>query len=1344
MERFSISILRQQVYNICRLCGVDNPDKIPILSEEEDVILVTDEDEPSLAKKIEECVGIKVHGMDQMPQKICTLCVDKVNDFYEYRLMCASTNLQTRTILNLPPVYPSISLVKTEPSSVTPEIPPDEDSVDSKPPLKRGPKTRNRKKQASGTDGEACSSEDADTKPFPDGPTEKRIKYEHACQYCNEAFGQNIELERHLVVKHTPLIHKFGCGSCMEYFDTASEYKDHNLWHKLSRTTFSCCRCNRKFVKIGTLNKHMAMNTCVKRPARGSYEVVLVPDMRCTLCDKVFKTRNLYEWHACFLRARANCPKCGKYFMKKNLLTRHYMLYCTGTLPLLEPAFLPKQEPGIPNGGSGLPDGVVPRKEGKRRGRPPATDKMKEEMLELPVPSPLPDLPDVKSETNSIVDGQCSTEETLRDNGMDMGERKRLKPTLVEETHKINTLLRSGASMDGNTDIATINSMLSSVSEAIASISKVRKKKRKRDRNDLSRQPMVVLSMVNVKQEALDDAAAFDAATDRADVPKGSNENEPKVPGNESCAAMECVETALNEYGSEMEDNVADSFADGHSASDTESIASNGVEVINLDTSDEEDASSTTRNTTRSQAMATLQTVAQTVQVKQEPVQSEGEMESDFEGYADPSDFVTVKQEPPEETDVSEPVRLNVEQEQTKNSSFSQYQALRIKIKKEKGLLSTSVVSDETAPVPPQEIESAASPYRQKHVRSSAKSKKPAKSPSKRNHGGVPVLQHLKETMDMPVRIKQEPMEPYEACQPQQSSNDNDSTLFDTMVQVKQEPQDEYNRPCGSASVHNEPTGPATDIVAFDGTCIKRERADTGTEYIEQQDQSRKAYDPLRLSGVRLSGGKNTSPSGGSKPNVMINPFALLKQKSAAPTANESDSHEVPPVERYGLPVISQVKSIDPKEHTSLPFGAVSEVPSKEAEEQHVEATVNSEDTGLTDPSSEPVADRVEPVTNVSGLKIASVASLQQGTTERSKDRVVLDKEYEHQAPVSIVESDNNTVQAPKRAEVSDLQDRQATVHAAKEVEATDKEGCTNEKENAQSSVDRGMKRRSSLDVPSALPEVESGSVPSDIGFKDAHLVECTNKRVNKEPPAYNCGVETQSTAPTLSLSDKDFSGGALSTDKVPEPTEECAKDDTGNCGGETQSPTSDSSLDEDLSEDVPSSDKVREHVEECANDNKKNCGVETQSSAPDSSRLDEDLSEDVPFTDNVQEPAEECANVATRNCGVETQSPAPAFPVFKSLSSADKVTAKERDFKANTTQPILHCQMETPSSDSSVLTENSSEDAPSHDQHRAHIEEHANEAANINSTHDSPLLVETQSLPPPTSSLPLVDEVPK
>lgn len=39
---------------------------------------------------------------DRMPQRACSLCVDKINDFYEFREMCVFTNNQTRKLLNLP------------------------------------------------------------------------------------------------------------------------------------------------------------------------------------------------------------------------------------------------------------------------------------------------------------------------------------------------------------------------------------------------------------------------------------------------------------------------------------------------------------------------------------------------------------------------------------------------------------------------------------------------------------------------------------------------------------------------------------------------------------------------------------------------------------------------------------------------------------------------------------------------------------------------------------------------------------------------------------------------------------------------------------------------------------------------------------------------------------------------------------------------------------------------------------------------------------------------------------------------------------------------------------------
>lgn len=43
---------------------------------------------------------------DRMPQRVCSMCFDKINDFHEYRQMCIATNIQTRKLLNLPPEQP--------------------------------------------------------------------------------------------------------------------------------------------------------------------------------------------------------------------------------------------------------------------------------------------------------------------------------------------------------------------------------------------------------------------------------------------------------------------------------------------------------------------------------------------------------------------------------------------------------------------------------------------------------------------------------------------------------------------------------------------------------------------------------------------------------------------------------------------------------------------------------------------------------------------------------------------------------------------------------------------------------------------------------------------------------------------------------------------------------------------------------------------------------------------------------------------------------------------------------------------------------------------------------------
>lgn len=47
-----------------------------------------------------------------MPQQICSLCCDKINDFYEFREMCTATNEQTRKLLRLPEISKPNPIIK--------------------------------------------------------------------------------------------------------------------------------------------------------------------------------------------------------------------------------------------------------------------------------------------------------------------------------------------------------------------------------------------------------------------------------------------------------------------------------------------------------------------------------------------------------------------------------------------------------------------------------------------------------------------------------------------------------------------------------------------------------------------------------------------------------------------------------------------------------------------------------------------------------------------------------------------------------------------------------------------------------------------------------------------------------------------------------------------------------------------------------------------------------------------------------------------------------------------------------------------------------------------------------
>lgn len=277
--------------------------------------------------------------------------MDKINDFYEFRLMCLNTDVQTREALGLPPrprtpePAPKQVIIRkvVQPTIKIPVV----KLVDINEKLdltNKGGFTRNKRgvsfvedppfieeKRGGRRDLKRVLEDPIDIledrkkartveSPPPQPPSKK---YKINCAICvTEYFEYQSDLMDHLISQHTVTISKYGCASCRETFNTQSLAKDHDQTHTKSKLPYTCYKCNLTFPRPLPFNKHLSSNKC-----QGSVQLAVTQeDIKCFQCKKKFITQSLFEWHACFLKSKTKCPKCGKYFQKKPALFKHYVL----------------------------------------------------------------------------------------------------------------------------------------------------------------------------------------------------------------------------------------------------------------------------------------------------------------------------------------------------------------------------------------------------------------------------------------------------------------------------------------------------------------------------------------------------------------------------------------------------------------------------------------------------------------------------------------------------------------------------------------------------------------------------------------------------------------------------------------------------------------------------------------------------------------------------------------------------------------------------------------------------------------------------------------------------------
>lgn len=250
MERFQkIKTARKRldVNRICRCCGMENDEKFNILEIFEDGVEFKD--------KYLNLVDVRVERSDNMPQSICGICYDKINDFYEFRLMAQNTEKQTREALGLPRIVkkPQVpipqSRARQDPKSAVVKLVDLKYSIEDKILIQ---KAFQRISQMS-----FVKSEKRSESPLPASsqPPIKKARKDVKCKICSEQFGYLTDLQDHQLKEHLPLVSRYACGSCRETFEQLSDYKAHELKHSKEKLPFDCFICLCSYAKLRDFTK---------------------------------------------------------------------------------------------------------------------------------------------------------------------------------------------------------------------------------------------------------------------------------------------------------------------------------------------------------------------------------------------------------------------------------------------------------------------------------------------------------------------------------------------------------------------------------------------------------------------------------------------------------------------------------------------------------------------------------------------------------------------------------------------------------------------------------------------------------------------------------------------------------------------------------------------------------------------------------------------------------------------------------------------------------------------------------------------------------------------------------
>ncbi|XP_044740564.1 gastrula zinc finger protein XlCGF8.2DB-like [Chrysoperla carnea] len=298
--------------------------------------------------KLRKCLSIPITEGDLKPKEVCEPCLKKINDFYNFIIICEATDFEFDKILyensskwypKHEPIYETTSTSSGN-TTVLYETPtefyqtPQETSTAPAVTVQTSTASTNyyqtvieiiKPEQVSNNAQDKIPEEDTNLKkPQPPPPPNTGKIKPFTCTVCNKQFMRRANLQMHVSNQHST-VRPFQCKVCEKQFSTKRELRVHNLLHT---EQFRCTWCGHVFVARGKLERHIRTHT-------GERPYV------CVKCDKAFSDKRNLDAHILTLHDNTDstnlslsmkkkpfeCTKCHKTFRSKSHLNEHLQVH---------------------------------------------------------------------------------------------------------------------------------------------------------------------------------------------------------------------------------------------------------------------------------------------------------------------------------------------------------------------------------------------------------------------------------------------------------------------------------------------------------------------------------------------------------------------------------------------------------------------------------------------------------------------------------------------------------------------------------------------------------------------------------------------------------------------------------------------------------------------------------------------------------------------------------------------------------------------------------------------------------------------------------------------------------